>query len=63
MQSSYCHRCPTIRCIVTSPPYYQQRDYSTQIQIGNEETAEMYIAALQRVFQECRRVLRPDGTL
>lgn len=53
----------SVHCIVTSPPYYQQRDYSTQIQIGNEETAEMYIAALQRVFQECRRVLRPDGTL
>ena len=53
----------SVHCIVTSPPYYQQRDYSTQIQIGNEETAEMYIAALQGVFQECQRVLRPDGTL
>jgi len=50
-------------CIVTSPPYYQQRDYSTQVQIGNEETPQLYIEALQSVFRECRRLLRADGTL
>ena len=53
----------SVHCIVTSPPYYQQRDYTTQIQIGNEDTPEEYIAALQRVFRECWRVLRSDGTL
>ncbi|MBI3959590.1 MAG: site-specific DNA-methyltransferase [Chloroflexi bacterium] len=53
----------SVHCIVTSPPYYQQRDYSTQIQIGNEETPEEYVSALKQVFRECWRVLRPDGTL
>lgn len=53
----------SVHCIVTSPPYYQQRDYSTEIQIGNEATPEEYIAALQRVFRECWRILRADGTL
>jgi DNA modification methylase len=53
----------SVHCIVTSPPYYQQRDYSTEIQIGNEATPEEYVAALQRVFRECWRCLRADGTL
>lgn len=53
----------SVHCIVTSPPYYQQRDYSTSVQIGNEETPELYIQALRRIFQECWRVLRQDGTL
>lgn len=53
----------SVHCIVTSPPYYQQRDYSTEIQIGNEDTPEEYVTALQRVFRECWRILRSDGTL
>lgn len=53
----------SIHCIVTSPPYYQQRDYSTPLQIGNEETPVAYIDRLVEVFSECLRVLRQDGTL
>lgn len=52
-----------IHCIVTSPPYYQQRDYSTELQMGNENTPEAYIAHLRQVLAECLRVLKPDGTL
>ena len=52
-----------IHCIITSPPYYQQRDYSTQLQLGNEETPEAYIHHLRQVLAECLRVLKPDGTL
>lgn len=52
-----------IHCIVTSPPYYQQRDYSTELQLGNEDTPEAYIDRLRQVLAECLRVLRPDGTL
>ena len=32
-------------------------------QIGQEETAEQYVAKLVQVFREVRRVLRDDGTL
>lgn len=53
----------SIDCIVTSPPYYQQRDYSTAVQIGNEPTAELYIARLKEVFAQALRVLKPTGTL
>jgi DNA modification methylase len=47
---------------VTSPPYYQQRDYGVPGQIGLEATLEEYVATMVRVFQEVRRVLRDDGT-
>src|SRR5512136_2879403 len=51
-----------VHCIVTSPPYYLQRDYSTPYQIGNESSPEEYIQDLATVFRECYRVLRDDGT-
>lgn len=53
----------SINCIVTSPPYYRQRDYSSPSQIGEERTPEEYIDALNLVFRELKRVLRVDGTL
>jgi len=53
----------SINCIITSPPYYMQRDYGTPEQIGNESSPEEYIKNLQDVFQECYRVLAHDGTL
>lgn len=52
----------SIDCIVTSPPYYSQRDYRTPSQIGGERTPEKYIDILTRVFSESKRVLRSDGT-
>lgn len=53
----------SVHCIVTSPPYYMQRDYSTPIQIGNEKSPAEYVRKLEEVFEECRRVLKSDGTL
>lgn len=53
----------SVHCIVTSPPYYKQRDYSSPFQIGNENTPLAYISRLREVFSECYRVLRDDGTL
>lgn len=53
----------SVNCIVTSPPYYQQRDYSTPVQIGNEASPEEYVQNLRTVFTECYRVLKDDGTL
>jgi DNA modification methylase len=53
----------SIHCIVTSPPYFQQRDYSTPNQIGNEKSPDEYVSSLRLVFAECLRVLRDDGTL
>lgn len=48
---------------ITSPPYYNLRDYGKDEQIGRENTPEEYINNLVLVFREVRRVLKKDGTL
>lgn len=48
--------------IITSPPYFAQRDYGDPAQIGLEDTPQEYIARLVSVFKEARRVLKKDGT-
>ncbi|MBY4710101.1 DNA-methyltransferase [Burkholderia cepacia] len=48
---------------VTSPPYFGQRDYGVDGQVGSELSPGEYIDRLVRVFRELRRVLREDGTL
>ena len=53
----------SVNCCVTSPPYWNQRDYKHQRQIGQERTPELYIETLRAVFAEVWRVLRNDGTL
>ncbi len=53
----------SVHCCVTSPPYYNLRDYGVDGQIGLEATPGEYIAKLVDVFREVKRVLRDDGTL
>ena len=47
---------------VTSPPYYNLRDYGTENQIGLEDSLEEYIEQLCLVFDEVYRVRKDDGT-
>lgn len=53
----------SVNVCVTSPPYYNLRDYGTAGQIGMEDSPEEYISKLVDVFREVRRCMRPDGTL
>jgi DNA modification methylase len=53
----------SVHCVVTSPPYWGLRDYSTIGQLGLEPTPDAYITRMVEVFREVRRVLRADGTL
>lgn len=53
----------SVQMAITSPPYWRLRDYHIAGQIGLEPTYDEYIAKLCGVFDEVRRVLRPDGTL
>jgi len=46
---------------ITSPPYWQQRDYGFEGQIGLEQTSEAYIGRLVAVFSKLRQKLRDDG--
>ena len=53
----------SVRCCVTSPPYWSLRDYHIPGQIGLEAQLTDYFDSLVAVFEEVRRVLTPDGTL
>jgi DNA modification methylase len=53
----------SVRCCVTSPPYWGLRDYGVAGQIGLEATPDEYAARLVALFAEVRRVLTDDGTL
>lgn len=53
----------SVDCIVTSPPYYGQRDYGNEKQIGSEKVPSEYVNNLVSVFSECFRVLKDSGTL
>ena len=50
-------------CAITSPPYYWQRDYDVEGQIGKEPQIEEYVDAIVETMDGVRRVLREDGVL
>lgn len=52
----------SVDAVVTSPPYYRQRDYEG-IGIGNEDSVSEYIAALLAAFGEVVRVVKPTGNI
>jgi len=47
----------SVQLIITSPPYWQLKDYGTETQIGYNDTYEEYINNLNLVWTECYRVL------
>ncbi|MBQ9312785.1 MAG: site-specific DNA-methyltransferase [Bacteroidales bacterium] len=50
----------SVHLIITSPPYWQLKDYDTQQQIGFNDSYEDYINNLNMVWSECNRILH-DG--
>lgn len=53
----------SVQMCVTSPPYWNMRDYEEEGQLGLENTPEEYIEKLRDIFEEVHRVLADDGTL
>jgi len=53
----------SVDLIVTSPPYWNKRDYGHSEQIGLEPTPDAYVAAIMECLTEWRRVLRPHGSV
>lgn len=47
----------SVHLIVTSPPYWQLKDYGTENQIGFHDDYETYINHLNLTWKECFRVL------
>ena len=50
-------------CVITSPPYYQLRDYGYSGQWGLEPTFKEYLEHLWEMMDEIYRVLKPSGTV
>ena len=53
----------SVDCIVTSPPYYWQRDYGVSGQLGHEPTIDDYVARLVAIFGALRPALVESGTV
>ncbi|PJC51596.1 MAG: hypothetical protein CO031_01810 [Candidatus Nealsonbacteria bacterium CG_4_9_14_0_2_um_filter_37_38] len=53
----------SVHLIITSPPYWQIKDYGDSNQIGFNDTYEDYIDNLNKVWSECYRVLYPGCRL
>lgn len=53
----------SVDLIVTSPPYWNKRDYGHSDQIGMEPTPHGYVEAILECLEEWKRVLRPHGSI
>jgi DNA modification methylase len=53
----------SIDCVITSPPYYQLRDYGIAGQLGLEENIEAWVDELGLALSGLVRVLKPAGSL
>ena len=53
----------SVDTIITSPPYYRQRDYGDAQQLGQEAGVAGYVERLVEILAEARRVCKPTGSL
>lgn len=58
----------SIDCVITSPPYWNLREYAVSIQndknaIGSEDTFDEYLTKVCSIFSKVKRVLKPTGSL
>jgi site-specific DNA-methyltransferase (adenine-specific) len=53
----------SVHLALTSPPYWQLKDYGEENQIGFHQSYESYINNLNLVWNECYRVLHPGCRL
>ncbi|MGH9089841.1 MAG: DNA-methyltransferase [Acidimicrobiales bacterium] len=53
----------SVDCVITSPPYFQLRDYGVVGQLGLESSVDGWVASLAAVCDELARVMTPAGGL
>ncbi|OPX28913.1 MAG: DNA methylase N-4 [Candidatus Omnitrophica bacterium 4484_171] len=53
----------SVQIVITSPPYWQLKDYGSSHQIGFDHSYEDYINNLNLVWNECYRVIEPGCRL
>ena len=52
----------SVDLVVTSPPYFSQREYATP-GLGNEESVEEYLDNIMETFAQIMRVMKPTGNI
>lgn len=52
-----------VDAIVSSPPFWRQRDYEIEGQLGLECTPQAFAARIVEIMEEARRVLASDGSV
>ncbi|MCY3798498.1 MAG: site-specific DNA-methyltransferase [Chloroflexi bacterium] len=52
----------TVDLVVTSPPYFQQREYGKE-GLGNEATVEQYLESIVTTFAKVLRAMKPTGNI
>ena len=52
----------SVDLVVTSPPYFQQREY-TALGLGNEESVEQYLDGIVDTFAKVVRSMKPTGSI
>ncbi len=53
----------SVDCAITSPPYFQLRDYGHHAQLGLEGTVDEWADGLRDVLRDVGKVLKPTGTV
>jgi len=53
----------SVHLVVTSPPYWNIKDYQHEDQIGYDQTIEEYVADMQKVLSECYKKLIDGGKM
>ena len=50
-----------VKLVVTSPPYWNLKDYESDNQIGYKENYATYLSRMMQVWEECAKCLHDDG--
>lgn len=53
----------SVDCVITSPPYFQLRDYGVAGQLGLEPNVHRWVSELVAIFDAVARVMKPEATL
>jgi DNA modification methylase len=53
----------SVDAVITSPPYFQLRDYGSRRQLGREASVDQWVAGIRAVCHGLARVLKPTGSV
>jgi DNA modification methylase len=53
----------SVDLVICSPAYFNQREYSSKLEMGQEATVEEYITSLVNFFKSCVRITKSSGSI